>query len=462
MVFVHANQGDSRGCPAMMQEPLEAIEAGLINGGRGSSELGVNLLNDRMRGYNTCASRPRGRRRRYLFLATAAAMVAAAAVLLVVHAFSPDRNRGETTVLEVAARKYGIGSNNMPNTKNLKRKGIRTQAASKTLVRNSPTEPAETQKRTPKNMHLAEVGELTLRVKEMNRLRRIRRDLVSSYIGNDETDMSSAPIGRISDEWVEASGLEDVQQLQTHIALGVSAMELLVNQHMWLVKSYVHSLGLKGEVAQDAIQEGTLGLMAAVERFDPTMGAQLPTYAQYWVRNKVAKFLQSNSNIRVPQGMMEDINKLNKARTRWIIEHDGDEPEASDLVDVLHKPEKDVENLLLFDRTRKSASLDDVRVDLGRIRSEPMDVEQQKELSFLEQRDVYRSVMEYVLDGQRSPLTMSQRQLFLNRLAPRHPSWEVIARRMNMPKSTATQQFRSGVEKLRKTPSFMQLISLDE
>ncbi len=96
----------------------------------------------------------------------------------------------------------------------------------------------------------------------------------------------------------------------------------------------------------DLIQEGNIGLMQAVKRFDPYKGVRLPTYAQYWIRAYILKFILENFSlvkIGTTQAQRKLFFRLNKERDRLLRE--GFEPDSKLLAERIDVRQKDVEEM---------------------------------------------------------------------------------------------------------------------
>ena len=91
-----------------------------------------------------------------------------------------------------------------------------------------------------------------------------------------------------------------------------------------IAKRYAHC----GTPLIDLIQDGNIGLMRAVERFDPERGHRFSTYATYWIRQSITRALaKSGRTIRIPANMIREITQINAAEDR-LVQENGSQPEA--------------------------------------------------------------------------------------------------------------------------------------
>mmetsp|Transcript_22224 Transcript_22224/g.46561 ORF Transcript_22224/g.46561 Transcript_22224/m.46561 type:complete len:692 (-) Transcript_22224:142-2217(-) len=166
--------------------------------------------------------------------------------------------------------------------------------------------------------------ELGTKTQEAIRLQRMYEDLQAKY-GRDPTD----------DEWCAEAGKINMEALRQAIDDGIEAKNQLVASNLRMVQRVVNLYirnGLGSEYnAGDLMQDGTMALIRAAEKFEPERGFRFSTYAMYWIRSAVKRSQTMQSRIvNVPQRIHETYKRVTKAETRLRKEL-GREPNKTEL-----------------------------------------------------------------------------------------------------------------------------------
>ncbi|MCI0579585.1 MAG: sigma-70 family RNA polymerase sigma factor [Chloroflexi bacterium] len=128
---------------------------------------------------------------------------------------------------------------------------------------------------------------------------------------------------------------------------GEAARSRLIQANTRLVVSIAKRYRNRGLPFLDLIQEGNLGLMTAVDKFDYRLGHRFSTYATWWIRQAVSRALDSQRNtVRIPIHWMEHIGRLHQA-TQELAQREGREPTIEEIADHVTMPAEQVRALLL-------------------------------------------------------------------------------------------------------------------
>ena len=134
---------------------------------------------------------------------------------------------------------------------------------------------------------------------------------------------------------------QDERDLAKSIAQGdARARDHMVRANLRLVVNIARGYTGKGLTLQDLIEEGNLGLLRAVEGFDPEVGTRFSTYASYWIKQSIKRALiNSAKTIRIPAYMVELLSKWRRANAR-LKEDLGRTPTAEEIARILGLPKK--------------------------------------------------------------------------------------------------------------------------
>ena len=141
-------------------------------------------------------------------------------------------------------------------------------------------------------------------------------------------------------------GAEETDQLEEQVRAGRRARRRLVEANLRLVVSIARRYMNRGMALGDLIQEGNIGLLRAVEKFDYHRGFKFSTYATWWIRQAITRALADHARtIRIPVHMVESINRMIRMTNR--LQQDlGREPDPEEVADALGLPLERVREMI--------------------------------------------------------------------------------------------------------------------
>jgi RNA polymerase primary sigma factor len=173
----------------------------------------------------------------------------------------------------------------------------------------------------PVRMYLKEIGKVPLLTAEQEVI--LAKAIEEGEAATAELDKAAAEAKKLG-----ATRLRELQRVERH---GQLAKKKLIEANLRLVVSIAKRYVGRGMLFLDLIQEGNLGLIRAVEKFDYTKGYKFSTYATWWIRQAITRAIADQARtIRIPVHMVETINKLIRIQ-RQLLQDLGREPTPEEI-----------------------------------------------------------------------------------------------------------------------------------
>ena len=197
----------------------------------------------------------------------------------------------------------------------------------------------------PVRMYLKEIGKVPLLSAEEEI--ELAQKMEAGAVATEKIQIMKS---RIEEEEVEESEIEElteeIKNLQKDVDFGSEAKKRLAEANLRLVVSIAKRYVGRGMLFLDLIQEGNLGLIKAVEKFDYRKGYKFSTYATWWIRQAITRAIADQARtIRIPVHMVETINKLIRV-SRQLLQELGREPSPEEIAAEMNMPVDRVREIL--------------------------------------------------------------------------------------------------------------------
>ncbi|WP_297721670.1 RNA polymerase sigma factor RpoD [Intestinimonas sp.] len=193
----------------------------------------------------------------------------------------------------------------------------------------------------PVRMYLKEIGKVNLLSPDEEV--RLAQDMGAGDAAKER--MAEVESARARGEEVTLTP-EEEKELKRAVKRGEAAKQRLAEANLRLVVSIAKRYVGRGMLFLDLIQEGNLGLIKAVEKFDYTKGYKFSTYATWWIRQAITRAIADQARtIRIPVHMVETINKVIRV-SRQLLQELGHDPSPEEISEEMNMPVDKVREIL--------------------------------------------------------------------------------------------------------------------
>lgn len=196
----------------------------------------------------------------------------------------------------------------------------------------------------PVRMYLKEIGKVPLLSAEEEI--ELAKKMEVGNVAAEKILLLRNRIEEAEDEAEKDEIRAEIRELQKNADVGSDAKKRLAEANLRLVVSIAKRYVGRGMLFLDLIQEGNLGLIKAVEKFDYRKGYKFSTYATWWIRQAITRAIADQARtIRIPVHMIETINKLIRV-SRQLLQELGREPAPEEIAEVMNMPVDRVREIL--------------------------------------------------------------------------------------------------------------------
>ena len=195
----------------------------------------------------------------------------------------------------------------------------------------------------PVRMYLKEIGKVPLLSADEEI--ELAQNMEDGAVATEKINVLKGRLDGASEE-EKAEIKEEIKKLQRDVDRGADAKKRLAEANLRLVVSIAKRYVGRGMLFLDLIQEGNLGLIKAVEKFDYKKGYKFSTYATWWIRQAITRAIADQARtIRIPVHMVETINKLIRV-SRQLLQELGREPSPEEIAKEMNMPVERVREIL--------------------------------------------------------------------------------------------------------------------
>lgn len=195
----------------------------------------------------------------------------------------------------------------------------------------------------PVRMYLKEIGKVPLLSADEEI--ELAQNMEDGAVATEKINVLKGRLDGASEE-EKAEIREEIKTLQRDVDKGADAKKRLAEANLRLVVSIAKRYVGRGMLFLDLIQEGNLGLIKAVEKFDYKKGYKFSTYATWWIRQAITRAIADQARtIRIPVHMVETINKLIRV-SRQLLQELGREPSPEEIAKEMNMPVERVREIL--------------------------------------------------------------------------------------------------------------------
>ena len=195
----------------------------------------------------------------------------------------------------------------------------------------------------PVRMYLKEIGKVPLLSADEES--ELAQNMEDGAVATEKINVLKGRLDGASEE-EKAEIKEEIKTLQRDVDKGADAKKRLAEANLRLVVSIAKRYVGRGMLFLDLIQEGNLGLIKAVEKFDYKKGYKFSTYATWWIRQAITRAIADQARtIRIPVHMVETINKLIRV-SRQLLQELGREPSPEEIAKEMNMPVERVREIL--------------------------------------------------------------------------------------------------------------------